>query len=169
MLNSNFKTYSRASSLIESLDSSFVELAKILRKAQEDDKLLYGSLMQLPGLDRRTAYYLIKIDRAFGPLGLDKTELGAVGWTKLLTISSHVTEENVHALLSLAKSHTNRQLKALMAGKTPLKKARVVLLYLTPKQYAAYAVALIKHGARKKGNGLTHQETALMKVIEKIK
>lgn len=162
------EVYKTAVDLVLTLDSSFLDLGRILRKAREEEKELYNSLMRLPGLDPRTAYYLINIDRVFGPLGLDKTELASIGWTKLSSIANHVTEENVHALLGLAKSHTDRQLKAMMTGKKALKKTRVVQLYLSTKQYAMYAAAVVKFGAKKTGKGLADQEPALMKILKKV-
>jgi hypothetical protein len=106
---------------------------------------------------------------AFRPLKVDKTLLASIGWTKLARIAKHVTKQNVAGLLALAKSHTDQQLRAKLAGKVIPNETRVVLLYLTPRQYKTYAAAMKKFGAKSVGKGLAEQETALIKLIAKMK
>ncbi len=159
--------YNRATAMLARLDSSFLDLGRLLRKAQEEDKVLFKSLMGLPGLERRTGYYLIGISRTFDPLPVDDKELGKIGWTRLARIAKFVTPKTATWLLDLARTHTDRELKLALAGKTPVKKTRVVLLYLKPKQYAAYRSGLLKFGAQEFGRGLAGQEEALMKLIAK--
>lgn len=161
----NIAAYNKAVELIKNLDGSFLELGRILRHAQERNGLLFADLMKIPGLDRRTAYYLIEIDRTFRPLKIDKSLLSSIGWTKLAHIAKHVTPENVIGLLAFALSHTDHELRAKLAGKLVPKNARVVLLYFQPKDYAAYSDAVIEFGAKPTGKGLTGQEPALMKLI----
>lgn len=158
--------YIKAVKYSENVDEYFLELGRILSEAQEAGGDLYKNLMDL--LDRRTAYYLIEIDKAFNPLGVERSELIAVGWTKLARIARHVTQDNVEEMLVLARDSTDRQLRAIVQGETPPKKARVVLLYLRPKHYRRYAQALLMHGATSVGKGLAGQENALMKIITKV-
>ncbi len=157
--------YNRAVELIKNLDGTFLEFGGILRYAQEHDGLLFADLLKIPGLDKRTIYYLIEIDRIFAPLKIDKSLLSKVGWTKLAHMAKHVTPQNVIGLLTFAMSHTDRELQAKMAGKFIPANMRVVRLSLSPKQYVLYAKVLIKFGAKSVGKGLKGQENALMAVI----
>ena len=167
MNRTQLEIYNNAAVLLAKLDSSFLDLGRLLRKAQEQDKALFKSLMGLPGLERRTGYYLVSISRTFDPLPVDDKDLAKIGWTRLARITKFVTPKTVNWLLDLARTHTDRELKLALAGKTPPKKARVVLLYLKPKQYAAYREGLLKFGAQEFGRGLAGQEAALMKLIAK--
>lgn len=160
--------YNRATALLEKLDSSFLDLGRLLRTAQEEDKAFFKTLMKLPGLGRRTGYYLVAISRTFDPLPVDDKELAEIGWTRLARIAKFVTPKTMNWLLDLARTHTDRELKLALAGKTPNKKMKVVLLYLRPKQYAAYRAAMLKFGAQEAGRGLAGQEAALMKLISKV-
>lgn len=167
MTSEKLELLGKIASLVANQDSSFIELGALLRHVQEEDPELFQHVLKIQGLGRRKAYYLIKIDRAFEPLDLDVSTLSAIGWTKLGSIAQHVCQENVHALISLAATHTDHQLKALMKGKKPVKNPRVVLLYFTQRQYAIVANALISHGAKQSGKGLINQEKALLQLIGK--
>jgi hypothetical protein len=154
--------------LLNDLDASFLSLGDILREAQDNDPELFKKLLKLPGLDRRTGYYLASLSRTFSKVIVEKKDLLIVGWTKLVTIEKYVTQETVYGLVSAAKTHTNHELKELMAGKKPRGKSRVVLLYLVPKDYEKYRTALLKFGAYPFGIGLGAQEAALMKLIAAV-
>lgn len=167
MKKSDQALYTKAVDLVKNLDTSFLGLARILSQAQSEQNPLYPSLMKLPGLDRRTAYYLIEIDKVFASLGVDKSILESIGWTKLSRISKHVTKSNVDAMLALAQTHTDRQLQFLLAGKKLPKRIHVVQLFMTPRLYQKYRSAMLTFGATKSPNGLSGQEKALNKLLSK--
>lgn len=158
-----------AMELIADLENSFLSLGRMLGKARDENNQLFQSLLALPSLDRRTAYYLIAISTTFDALEVDDKELIQVGWTKLATLRPFVTAENVAVLLELAKQHSNYALRQILKGQGPAKDARVVALYLRPKEYETYKKALVSFGAKPVGRGLRGQEEALMKLIAAAK
>lgn len=105
MTPSEKKTYDKAGSLTERMDDAFLELGRILRTAQAQNGVLFDQLIKIPCLRRRTAFYLMEIDRVFRPLHIRKSDLASVGWTKLARIAKHVTPDNVTELLELARAH----------------------------------------------------------------
>lgn len=169
MPQNHLDTIQTAATLASDLERRFLDLGRLLREAREQDKKLFKSLLALPSLDRRTAYYLVAISETFGPLHIDKGELIKVGWTKLATIRAFVTDQNAGLLLDLAHQHSNYALRRLLAGKAPGSEARVVLLYLQPKEYKVYRQSILAFGAKPVGRQLRGQEEALMKLIANIK
>lgn len=159
-------TYEHICDLCDALDTHFLELGRLLREAQKQNASLFKAALKTVG--RRKAYYLIAIDEAFNPLGIEHKRLVEVGWTKLTRLTEHVNAENVDELLELALRHTDRQLIAIMSGRQPIAKAHIVQLALKPKQYKRYAKALLKHGATPARRGLANQEKALMALIKKV-
>lgn len=151
---------------LEVSEFDFLKIGILLNIIKETNKNLLSGIISVTGLERRTAYYFMKIARVFGPLGLDEHTLQQVGWTKLATIALFVDDENVFELIDLARWLTAEELKRGLKGKPIGKKHRVVVLYLRPKNYALYRHALLKHGAHEVGKGLGGQEGALMRLIK---
>ena len=163
--NNSHEIIEHVKKLLKNLDAWFLEIGDILRDAQENDPDLFKQLLALPGLDRRTCYYLASISRTYSKVIVEKKDLLLVGWTKLVTMEKYVTQATVLGLISAAKSHTTHELKELLAGRKINGKSRVVLLYLAPNDYQRYRTALLKYGAYPFGIGLGGQEAALMKLI----
>lgn len=156
-------------SLLDDFDNCFIELGKLLRQAQDEDRALFRKLIALPKLGRRKGYYLVQVHRAFDGYPIDPSVLVGVGWTKLSIIAPYVSATSIFELLDLAQTYNAHQLAAIMKGQNPVENARVVQLYLSPEQYQSYAHALIQYGgAKKKGNGLEGAEQALMTIIAKV-
>jgi hypothetical protein len=155
--------------LLDDFDNCFLELAKLLRWAQDEDRRLFKKLIALPKLGQRKAYYLSQIHRALDGYPIDPSVLVAVGWTKLSIVAPYVSATSIFELLDLAQTYNAHQLAAIVKGQDPIENARVVQLYLTAEQYQSYADVLVEHGgAKKKGIGLEGAEQALMAVIAKV-
>jgi hypothetical protein len=163
------ETYEIAVELLEQFDTCFLDLGKLLRQAQDDDPELFAQLLKLPGLGRRKAFYLAKLDRVFGDYPVDTSQLTEIGWTKLSMIAPHVCGVTLFYFLDLARNYTVHQLKAILKNEPPVEGARVVVLYFEPRQYEVYAKALIKHGAKKKGEGIVDHEKAILNLIASVK
>jgi hypothetical protein len=161
--------YEIAVELLEQFDTCFLDLGKLLRQAQDDDPELFAQLLKLPGLGRRKAFYLAKLDRVFGDYPIDRSQLTEIGWTKLSLIAPHVCGVLMFYYLDLAKTYTVHQLKAILKNEPPVEGARVVVLYFEPQQYEVYAKALIQHGAKKKGDGIADHEKAILSLINALK
>ena len=95
--------------------------------------------------------------------------LNRIGWTKLQIIAPYVTKENREELVALAEAHTAVNLKAIMRGEPPILGGRTVVLHFTKKQFAAFAEAILAHGATKNGAGFLDKERALPKALKKRK
>jgi hypothetical protein len=67
----------------KTLGRDFLEAAKYFRKVQESNSGKFSAAAKLAGIDRRTAYYLVQIDRKFRELGVEEARLKALGWTKV--------------------------------------------------------------------------------------
>ena len=161
--------YEIAVELLEQFDTCFLDLGKLLRQAQDDDPELFAQLLKLPGLGRRKAFYLAKLDRVFGDYPIDRSQLTEIGWTKLSLIAPHVCGVLMFYYLDLAQNYTAHQLKAILKNEPPVEGARVVMLYFEPREYDVYAKALIEHGAKKKGEGIADHEKAILNLIASVK
>ena len=114
---------------------------------------LFQQIVKKGRLGRRKAYYLVEVSRKFEPLPISRARLKKIGWTKLQIIGQHVTKDNVEELVSLAEQLKTKQLERKMQGDEPLDNAHCVLMYFSPKQYAAFEGALLKNGGERSGRG----------------
>ena len=165
MAVSDEQLFESALGLAKNIDDTFLDLGKQLAMLHDRDRRLFSKLVTKSGLGSRKAYYLVEIHRAFYGLGVSRTRLKKIGWTKLQVIAKKVTKHNVDELLDLCESHTARQLAVLLRGEKPITNAHCVLMYFTPKQYAELEDALKEHGAKKAGRGLLDKEDALIRLI----
>ena len=115
----------------------------------------------------RKAYYLAEIDRRFRKLGVDRTRLRKIGWTKVQMIGRHVNNTNLDNLLLLAEKHAAYELNALLRGEQPHPETRCAVLYFTPEQYETFEKAVLANGGVKSGRGLLGKEEALIKALKK--
>jgi hypothetical protein len=150
-------------------NDKFLTLAANLRKLYDTAPEEFRRLAKLRILGRRRAYYFVEIDRVFGGDQDMAVRLNRIGWTKLQIIAPYVTKENREELVALAEAHTAVNLKAIMRGKPPILGGRTVVLHFTKKQFAAFAEAILAHGATKNGAGFLDKERALTKALKKRK
>lgn len=158
-----------ASLLIARFNDKFLELASLLHKLQETESDDFKTLISIPQLGRRKGYYLVEIHRAFGDYKDAPPRLNKIGWTKLQIIAAHVTPDNREALLTLAETHTAKNLEAIMRGDQPIIGGRSVLLLFTQEQFAVFSKAILEHGAIAKGEGFIGKESALIIALDKNK
>ena len=143
----------------------FLQQAHVLRKAHERGAEQFTREVRRSGLGRRKAYYLVAIAKQLDGLSLSRSQLEAIGWTKLQVISKHLTHSNADALLRRAAHLNTRALKLSMRGKLPKLKAHCVELNLNPAQYAQFVDAILRNGGELSGRGLRNKELALIKAI----
>ncbi len=153
--------------LIARENDKFLTLAANLRVIHDTAPDDFRELAKLRILGRRKAYYLVQIDRVFGGEQEMTVRLNRVGWTKLQIIAPYVTKENRKALVELAEAHTAVNLKAMMRGQAPILGGRTVVLHFAKNQFAAFAEAILAHGAVKNGEGFLDMEPALIKALTK--
>ena len=164
----NEKVYAETLELAKSFDDNFVELGARLRLLHDGDMDSYNDLLKASNIDRRKAYYLIGIDKTFGPLKISKKKLTALGWTKLMTIQPYVNKSNVAQLLEQAENNTVAKLKKIVKGEEPSDNTHAVLMYFSPEQYDVLQSVLLANGAEKAPRGLVNKEQARMTMIEKL-
>ena len=152
--------------LLARKNDEFLTLAANLRLLYETAPDDFRELAKHKLLGRRKAYYLVQIDRVFGADKSMHVRLNRVGWTKLQIIAPFVTKDNRAALLALAEAHTAVNLKAIVRGQAPILGGRTVVLHFTKKQFAAFAAAILAHGAVKNGDGFADKEQALIKALQ---
>lgn len=160
----------RVQTLATQGDDSMFELAEALsdlRAIPKPDRPSFDDLVDLTKLSRRTIFYLLKVWGMVGGLGLPRDRLVGVGWTKLAVIAETCEPHAVQEALDLADTCTAKELPALLKGDAPNRKARTVLLRLTPLQYGRFETVLLANGARQSrgGRGLSGKEKALMKAL----
>lgn len=144
----------------------FLRLAWALRDLQDEQPDIFLKVVHLVGLSPRKAYALVRISRQFD--GVAEERLHSIGWSKLMIIGRYLNESNMEQLLALAAGNTAHDLEVLLRGETPVEDAKVVQLYLSPKDNARLRSVLLKHGAIQSGSGLLKMESALMTVIDKV-
>lgn len=149
------------------IGDNFIEAARYLREVQDEKPELFATVVKYTGIGMRKAYYLAEIDRRFRKLGVDRTRLRKIGWTKVQMIGRHINMTNLEDLLSLAENHTAYELNALLRGEQPHSETRCVVLYFTPEQYETFEQAVLANGGVKSGRGLLGKEEALVKALAK--
>ena len=159
--------YDKALGLSADVEDNFLELGRSLRQLLDRDPDLFRQLVKKGNLGRRKAYYLVEVSRIFDPLPVPRSRLRKIGWTKLQLIGKHVTPENLDELLTLAESTNSKELERQMRGEKPMKNARCVIMYFSPKQYAEFEEALLKNGAKPSGRGIVGKEEALINALRK--
>lgn len=160
--------YDKALTMSGNVEDNFLELGRSLRQLLARDPELFKQVVEKSDLGRRKAYYLVEVSAAFDPLKFSRTRLSKLGWSKLQILARHVKQDNIEELVKLAENATNRQLERLMAGEAPMKNARCVLLYFSPKQYDELETALLHHGGKRAGRGIVDKEKALISVVRKV-
>jgi hypothetical protein len=157
--------FNKALKLVARIDDHFPELATTIRKIQDHkpDRLI--ELAKVSGLDIRKAYYLARIDRRIGHLGIKAERLVAIGWTKVALIATHIDADNAEELLCLAETHTVQNLIAILRGEAPLTDPHCVLLYFSPAQFGVFKKAVAKYGKNPGGLKDHSRETALIRAL----
>jgi hypothetical protein len=159
--------YDKALALSANVEDNFLDLGRSLRQLQDRDPDLFQQVVKKGDLGRRKAYYLVEVSRIFDPLPVPRSRLRNIGWTKLQLIGKHVTPHNLEDLLQLAESVNSKELERRMRGEKPLKNARCVVMYFSPKQYAEFEEALLKNGGEPSGRGIVGKEKALINALRK--
>jgi len=154
--------------MINEEEKRFLDLAALLRRLKADQPETFLSIVNLPKLGRRRAYYFLAIDEAFGGAPHLRPRLLAVGWTKLGLIARFVTADSLEALLQLAESHTVHELKLRLKGIAIKPGGRAVLLYLDADEFKLFRRALRRYGAKDGPRGLMNKETALVEALSKL-
>ncbi len=154
-------------------DDSMIELAEALAelramsKPPDGDRPTLDELIDLTKLSRRTLYYLLKVQQMVDDLDIPRGRLVHIGWTKMAVLAEQCELDEVEDALDLAEVYTAKELPSALKGEAPKRKARTVVLRLTPRQYDKFAAVLLAHGARrpKRGRGLSGMERALLKAL----
>ncbi len=56
-----------------------------------------------------------------------------------------------------------------MRGENPLGNSHCVLMYFSPKDYAEFENALVKHGGVRSGRGIQNKEEAVLRMVHPTK
>lgn len=162
------KVYKEALRLSRELDDNFVELGSLLRDIHEAEPARFKDFIKESAIDGRKAYYLIALDKTFGPLKISKKKLTSLGWTKLMTIQPYVTKDNVTKLLEIASENTVAKLRKIVQGQLPDTSERVLLFYFDEPQMAFVRAILLRFGAEPSGRGLSNKEAALIDALRQV-
>lgn len=156
---------SRTLALAAESEENFLELGQALQQLQELDLDEFKDAVRQAGFSTRKAYCLISVERAFGSFSPSRGRLIKIGWTKLHSLVGHVNEDNLDELLTLAETHTAKELQAVMRGRDPAEMRKPVVLYLSQEQFDMLEIILLNFGAsRRKGRGLIGREEAVMEM-----
>ena len=142
----------------------FMSLAHNLEWLRELSASDFTQELKKTGLSRRTAYYLLELIAVQEKLLLSDADLAAIGWTKLQIVGRHLTEDNQHELIHAALNMTAAELAASF-GKKNVGASRCMLLRFSPHEYELFKAAMIGHGAKPHGKGLTGTEEAILRLV----
>ena len=160
--------YGKAVDLSKDFDDNFLDLAKTLRQLLDRDPEKFRDVYTKSNLNRRKAYYLVEVSRAYDNLPVSRARLKKIGWTKLQIIGKHISKDNAMEMLDLAEQHTTKELESLMRGEKPSDNAHCVLMYFSPKQYEVLERVLLKNGGTRSGRGINDKEEALITALKKL-
>lgn len=152
----------KAGELAASFDENFLDLGHVLRALQDIDTDEFTRTVQRSGISSRKAYYLTTIDRAFEKIPAPKDRLKKIGWTKLKTLTSHISKANYTTLLKVAEKNTDKELEAILRGEEVTEKKKAILMYLSRDENAEFERALLMFGAKRSGRGMPNREEAVM-------
>jgi hypothetical protein len=161
--------FDKAKTLSKDPDDNFLDLARTLRQLHDRDVDKFTEVWQNSDLDRRKAYYLVDISRAYESLPIPRARLKKIGWTKLASMAKQVTADNWQEMLELAEKTATKQLEKIMRGQTPVTNAHCVMMYFSPKEYKVLEEALLKNGGERSGRGIINKEKALIKALKSSK
>ena len=162
--------------LAKEMDSNFLQLSKLLRELHNsltdegwnDKAEVFDTCLKKAGIGRRRAYYLMDIDRVFGPMNISKRRLSAIGWTKLGLIAKRVGEQDIEGWLTIAETSTAAELRAFLSGNAL--PSTTITLKLTEKQFDVIADMMMAFGAHLTiGKGLVNREKAMLKMVDFIR
>jgi hypothetical protein len=168
-MNKSEKLALKAKELADEFDEHFLDLGKTLRLLQEVDLEQFRKVIQTSGIGMRKAYYLVELDRNLRPLNIPVVRLRAIGWTKLMLVSSKINKQNMKSMLEAAEKYTARQLKAFLNGDKPEANSHCVMLYFNPVEFEEFAEELKLHGAKIEGGSIANKEQALLKALRRPK
>ncbi|WP_439544167.1 hypothetical protein [Hyphomicrobium sp.] len=151
------------------IGDNFMKAARYFREIQDTMPDKFSYLAKLTGIGLRKAYYLAGIDRKFRNLGIERSRLENIGWTKVRLISDYVNKGNWEELLQLAETSTARELTLKLRKEQTLDGTRCVVLYLTPHEYEVFEEMLLLHGASQVGRGLRDKEEGLINALRTLK
>lgn len=158
--------YDKAMSMSSVSDENYIDLARTLRNLLEVDPAAFQKFYEKSKVDRRKAYYLVAIDKAFRKLGIPKARLARLGWTKANHLAKHITPQNADELIKKAEELTTRQLARYLHGDNVLANAHTVTFYFTPKDFKEMESILLKYGATPSSRNAQSREKALMKALK---
>jgi len=160
--------YNKVVELSSTVDENFLELASTLRHLQDTDPEKFRMAVTHTQLGQRKAYYLVTIDRVFSKIPVKKDRLKRIGWTKLNILTRYIDKTNYADLLKKAEDHTAKELEQILQGKEPVSKARAVLAYFNPQDYALLEKALLMFKGQKAGKGIVNKEEAIMNMVRYV-
>ena len=170
------KAIKRVTKLANTPKSNRIELALALADLDDEPGAVADFIRTMP-TKLRTTYALLEVGRWVRHSGLAIERCEAIGWTRLGVLARHCADRPLkkanRAELDMAEKRTAAELPAALAAgpavKTP-EKRRIVLLRLTPAQYAVFEAAVLAHGATKagKGKGLADKEVGLVAALRKL-
>lgn len=165
--------------LVAAPERNPADLARALRKLHDIDSAAWATFLEERGIKRRRAYYLVKIDKQLSALGIRKSIIDKLGWTRLAIITPCLDVRNKSELLVRAEASSTAQLRAMVrrwkaGGKKKVaatsKPLRCVLLYFTTEQYEEFEDAIRSNGGERAGNdGLANKEAAIVEIIRQAK
>lgn len=119
------------------------------------------------GASLRTIQYAVKVYRFAARVGLSEADVAQIGRTKLALVTSGIGGDHTKdAVMALCEGRSVAGVRAAVAGLTG--SITVVPFALNKTQRQQLEAALIRHGAVRKGRGLSGKEAALMKIVSKI-
>jgi hypothetical protein len=144
----------------------FFSIAKRFRELQDTEPETFETVVKLLGLDRADADVLLRVNRTFRRLRVNKDFMGSLGWPKLIVLVDHISSRNRDELLERASHMTSKEL-ARSLGRHPSWRKRVVLR-LTEDQYQVFEQAVLAHGGARDERDvdqLAGKEEALIKAL----
>ena len=151
-------------------NQGWLELSRVLDLLHghrgERGRAEFQDVIRAGKLSRRAAYYLLKVNQLIRTAKLSTSKAERIGWTKLQIIGNNLNAKNASRLLNLAEEKNAQELKRLISKKHSKPKPHCVQLYFTTEQYQQFKKAVLLHGGRRTGRGLTNTEGALIKAIQ---
>jgi len=149
----NVELYKQARFLNATENENTFDLAKTLTELHDTDRHMFVQFYNEQNLGKRKAYYLVNIHRKYiEELGIERTRLVAVGWTKLMLMLHHIDKDNADKYINYALKHNVKELSAYMASGEEAPKLKQVLFTLTPEQEELIAPIINSKGKSREEN-----------------
>jgi hypothetical protein len=166
----NTALLNRVRRLLQTTERCHVEVGRILKTVLETDgSPEFQRFTAAIPMEKRKAYFLVRIASASELKLVTGTEMRAIGWTKAARVV-HLAHTRAKAkeAVAYAKTHSMPELDAFLRGEKGRNNLVNKVFHLTPAEVEELEEALLAHGAQEPTRQPMNRSAALMEIVRLV-